>query len=173
MTTDTGSEIPQREGIQFFKPGEPLNLLYAEFEKTITIARLGEVQICGSRASIPDDEDKGIKIEKNGLAKQDAQELWDNEDLYELIASIANSSRSKMECAVNISGKKFTSSMDFDDEIPYGNDPLRNNLHVSTKWKTDGDPNEYVIFVPADPKLLSELRFSFRSIPNEPTETQK
>lgn len=161
-------EIPKSQGMQMFSLEDGGEIIDTDEEKGFQgrdyhIGDLGLGNISGTfGATSYNQEDIGIALDNNSVIKGDAEKL--SEKYTPLNVSLrANMPFPPFKCLVYYPAKDtmFETTMSFVEDTY--EEPDRRYVAIDHGWEIVGEEgsNYPVLFVPLDPKLLSELRFSF------------
>lgn len=174
--TEPTAEIPQSTGIQLVSKEDNLIFEYPETDDSFTTPRklipsLGEVYLFGSRMFEHDEDQMGIAIIGDTITVGKARSFWDN-GLYELEVKLRGLPQPSIPLACTLLIPQQNTALE--GEFGFGEDKLATDTYYRyyggvEEWKRANDDTLYTFFVPANPEVLSQLRFSFKSLPQETT----
>lgn len=167
---ELGTELQKERFITLVSPEDDLHLTEEEFagpEKRIPA--IEQAHLIGSRNLLEyTDKDLGITIMDDRIVIKKANDLK-SKGLFDVFVDIGSlgSQDTSMICTMAVKDTRLESDVavvEDSEEIP-----LEKRYGGTTRgWKLRGDNREFRFFAPADPKFLSQLRFSFRQASNFP-----
>jgi len=164
--TEEGAETPQERSIRLVNADDKLHFYLPEEKafssKTHFIPSLGEIVLNGELHE-PDDVPSLALVGNELIEEQDRQSYA--RGLVELGVAIRGSSAENLLCSMKLPDgstlkSKMRSSIDTVER-----DILKKGATDTDDWQKEGSDLRYRVFVPSDPKVLSQLEFYFNTIP--------
>jgi hypothetical protein len=161
--------MSERQGIQLVSPATQLTIVRSTgtgyFETPpITIPDIGQALLIGTNESNPDHKEE-LLLEGSRIRRVAARDVI-REDLYELHVTIRGARRNvAVTCRTERDTLKGIAVL---EEDAVEENLSRRHKGMLHNWTREGESTPHGLWAPANPGLLSLLRFQFQGSSNRP-----